>query len=344
MNTRHALIALTSATLLAACAVGAGGADTGDVGGDDSTGAGTNTTGAGGTTGVGPGSTTGAGAGTTTTSGTGGAPTTTGVGAGTTTSGSGGTNSSSASTSSSSSTASSTSATSSSSSGGGTCAHDVCSQGIALTPGCGDPCVDTVCSSDSYCCTNSWDSVCVDEADQLCGACTMVGTVQPGDLVITEIMNNPSAVADADGEWFELYNDAPYPIDLQGLDINHTANDPSAVHTIASSVVVPSGGYVVLGINSNSSTNGGVTVDYQYSGVSLNNTVDYVAIVDGNTVIDQVTYDEASGLDPAGASRTLDPLYLSALQNDTDTNFCTASSMMAGGDAGTPGAANDNCP
>lgn len=336
MNTRHSLIALASASLLAACAVGSTEAETDD-GEDTGSGAGVATTGAGGTTGVGNGPATGSGAGTT--SGTGGAPMTTGAGAGTTsttgtTSSAGGA------------TSGSTSATSSSSTGGGTCAHDVCTEGVALTPGC-DACVDTVCNSDSFCCDmvgGSWDNLCVDAAVQLCGACTMVGTVQPGDLVITEIMNNPAAVTDANGEWFEIFNDAPYAIDLQGLDINHTANNPAAIHTIAQSVVVPSGGYAVLAINSNSATNGGVVVDYQYSGVSLNNTTDYLAIVDGTTVIDQVTWDEASGLDPSGATRTLDPLFTNALQNDTDMNFCTGSSMMSGGDAGTPGAANDSCP
>jgi hypothetical protein len=343
MNARHSLFALASASLLAACAVGSTETDTGDDGSDGS-GAGEVTGGTGTTTGAGSNgpATTGAGAGTT--SGAGGAPTTTGAGAGTTSASSGSTSSGSGGTTSS---ASSTSATSSSSTGGGTCAHDVCTEGVALTFGCGDPCVDTVCNSDPFCCDmqgGSWDSLCVDGADQLCGACTMTGTVSPGDLVITEIMNNPAAVSDADGEWFEIYNDAPYAIDLQGLDINHTANNPAAIHTIAQSVVVPSGGYAVLGINASSATNGGVVVDYQYSGVSLNNTVDYLAILDGTTVIDQVTWDESSGLDPNGASRNLDPLYTSAVQNDTDMNFCTASSVMSGGDAGTPGSANDPCP
>ena len=55
-------------------------------------------------------------------------------------------------------------------------------------------------------------------------------------------------------------------------------------------------------------------------------------------------YDEASGLDPSGISRSLDPLFLSASSNDDDTNFCEAKSMVPGGmDLGTPGAPNDAC-
>jgi hypothetical protein len=298
----------------------------------------TNATGSGSgpASGSGSGPATGSGAGSTTTTGSGG---TGGTGTGTTTS----TSSSGGATT----TGSTTSATTSSSTGGGSCAHDVCTEGPALTLGCGDPCVDTVCANDSFCCDmqgGSWDSYCVDEAVQYCSAqCSTGGSIMPGDLVITEIMNNPAAVSDANGEWFEIFNDAPYSIDLMGLDINHTAGDPTAVHTISQSVVVASGGYVVLGINANSSTNGGVSVAYQYSNVNLNNTADYLAILDGSTVIDEVSWDEASGLDPSGASRSLDPVYTSASMNDTDQYFCTASSSMSGGDSGTPNGPNDNC-
>jgi Lamin Tail Domain len=321
---RH-LLALASVTVLAACAVGSTDADSGDDGDDDvivDGGSGGNTSSS---------SSTG-GAGTTTTSGSGGDPATTSSSA--TTTGSGDTTTTSTATSSSSSTG-----------GGNSCAHDVCTQGVALQPGCGDPCVDTVCNSDMFCCTTEWDDLCVDEANQLCGAMCAVGNApSPGDLVITEIMNNPSAVSDTFGEWFEVYNDAPYTIDLLGLNIQHTAGDPNAIHTITQSVSIPSGGYVVLGRNNNSAVNGGVFVDYQYATVVLNNTIDYVALLDGSTVIDEVAYDESSGLDPAGASRNLDPIYMSASLNDNDSNFCVASSMMTGGDAGTPGSANDACP
>lgn len=49
-----------------------------------------------------------------------------------------------------------------------TCAHALCSQGARLTASC-DPCVATVCTADSYCCSTAWDSLCVRESAQLCG-------------------------------------------------------------------------------------------------------------------------------------------------------------------------------
>jgi hypothetical protein len=112
-------------------------------------------------------------------------------------------------------------------------------------------------------------------------------------------------------------------------------------------VVIAAGGYAVLGINANTSTNGNVPVDYQYaSTVSLNNSTDYLALEDdGQMVIDEVNYTEGSGLDPTGKTRNLDPAYQSALSNDNDTNFCEASSTIPGSsDQGSPGSPNDSCP
>ena len=40
--------------------------------------------------------------------------------------------------------------------------------GAALDPGC-DACAGAVCSQDSFCCSSSWDSLCVTEVDLACG-------------------------------------------------------------------------------------------------------------------------------------------------------------------------------
>jgi hypothetical protein len=53
--------------------------------------------------------------------------------------------------------------------GGATvCAHAVCAAGAALQSAC-DPCAAKICASDSYCCSTSWDSVCVGEVASICG-------------------------------------------------------------------------------------------------------------------------------------------------------------------------------
>ncbi|MCB9714217.1 MAG: hypothetical protein H6712_10195 [Myxococcales bacterium] len=51
---------------------------------------------------------------------------------------------------------------------GSSCAHLVCSTGVALTSGC-HSCVSTICLFDSYCCTTAWDSTCVNEVASYCG-------------------------------------------------------------------------------------------------------------------------------------------------------------------------------
>jgi hypothetical protein len=58
------------------------------------------------------------------------------------------------------------------SSDGGACTHAACVTGAALVAGC-DACVATVCTSDKFCCSTLWDSICVSEAKSSCapGTC-----------------------------------------------------------------------------------------------------------------------------------------------------------------------------
>ncbi|MFH2006150.1 MAG: hypothetical protein ABI333_06155 [bacterium] len=51
--------------------------------------------------------------------------------------------------------------------GSGTCDHDVCTEGTPLDPSCGD-CASTICNVDSFCCNDTWDSLCVDMVDTEC--------------------------------------------------------------------------------------------------------------------------------------------------------------------------------
>jgi hypothetical protein len=50
----------------------------------------------------------------------------------------------------------------------GQCTHDLCAQGAPLVSNC-DPCVTQVCFADPYCCTTTWDSYCVADAETECG-------------------------------------------------------------------------------------------------------------------------------------------------------------------------------
>ena len=80
-----------------------------------------------------------------------------------------------------------------------------------------------------------------------------------GQIVINEIMQNPSAVNDNQGEWFELYNAGSMTVDLDGWTIK---DDGSNTFTISGTTEITAGGYLVFGINGTTSTNGGLTVNY----------------------------------------------------------------------------------
>jgi hypothetical protein len=116
---------------------------------------------------------------------------------------------------------------------------------------CGTCGVTCGTASGGLCC----NSVCKTSDPNNCGACGQVCTA--GMLVINELMMDPLAVDDTQGEWFELYNPQPFPIDIRGFVIKDLGSD---THTITSAlpIIVPAGGVAVLARNANMATNGGV--------------------------------------------------------------------------------------
>ncbi len=164
-------------------------------------------------------------------------------------------------------------------------------------------------------------------------------TAPTPDIVINEIMQNPSAVGDSDGEWFELFNPTGSAVDINGWTIK---DDGSDSHTIdnGGALTIAAGGYLVLGINGDSGTNGGVTVDYVYSGLTLGNSDDEVVLVysDGVSEVDRVNYDGGTNFpDPTGASMELNN---PSNDNTVGSNWNEATATFGAGDLGTPGAQN----
>ena len=163
----------------------------------------------------------------------------------------------------------------------------------------------------------------------------------PPEIIITEIMPDPSAVSDANGEWFEVFNPTASAINIDGWTIEDNGSDNHVISN-GGPLPVPAGGFLVLARNADSGTNGGVTVDYEYSGITLANGDDEVVLIDNfSNEIDRVEYDGGPNFpDPTGASMALiDP----SLDNNVGANWCTSSTAFGDGDLGTPGAAND-CP
>lgn len=158
-------------------------------------------------------------------------------------------------------------------------------------------------------------------------------------LVITEVMQNPALTYDAQGEWFELYNPNQRDIDINGWEIGDVDYD---THTIdnGSPLVVPAGGYLVLGNNADPATNGGVPVGYSYGHEMFlfNQSDELILTSTRDRVSAHIAWDDGATFpDPKGASMALSSLGLDPL---VGANWCTSTFEFGVGDLGTPGAPN----
>jgi hypothetical protein len=121
-------------------------------------------------------------------------------------------------------------------------------------------------------------------------------------------------------------------------------------YLIGTSVIVPSGGYAVLG-ESTGEINLGTPVDFGYgldaNGFPLGNNTDEVVLVSPlGIVVDSVAYDGGATFPSAeGRSLSLSPLATSHFANDMGWNWCLSSAgpFTDEGDLGTPGAPNPDC-
>jgi hypothetical protein len=170
-----------------------------------------------------------------------------------------------------------------------------------------------------------------------------INDLSAGDLILTEIMNNPQAVSDSKGEWFEIYNAGSLTYDLDGLDLTSSGSG-SQSDAVDTCLAIAPGEYKVFVFNSNSNNNGGVTGDFDYNSIGLSNGSDTLSLVAGSTTIDEVSWDNGSTFpDPNGESISLHPANTDPTENDIGTTWCEATSTFGDGDKGTPGAVNDNC-
>ena len=95
-------------------------------------------------------------------------------------------------------------------------------------------------------------------------------------------MQNPSAVSDSSGEWFEVHNSSGADVNINGWIIEDNDSDSHVINN-GGPLVVPAGGYLVLGNNDNSGTNGGVTVAYSYDNdMFLSNSSDELVLSRGD--------------------------------------------------------------
>lgn len=165
----------------------------------------------------------------------------------------------------------------------------------------------------------------------------------PGTLVITELVANVPG-ADEGLEWIELYNTGSDTVDLEGLTLVYEKVDGTGrkTHTIARSVEVAPGGYVVVGSLLDELAQGSAHVDYGYAGElgDLGNTAGYLAVEAGGETVDETYYEQPS----ENASRSLDGSQSpDSIANDNLDSWCDSQTEFSDGFAATPGSANDVC-
>ena len=151
------------------------------------------------------------------------------------------------------------------------------------------------------------------------------------DLLITEIMANPSAVSDANGEWFEIFNPTSDSISLEGIFLSDDgAGNNHTFSNIGGNLLVGSGEYFVLARNGNTLTNGDFTADYVYgSDFSLTNIDDEIVFSDALGELLRFNY--SSGFVVNGVSMEL--------INENSAIYTASTSLYGEGDLGTPGTA-----
>jgi hypothetical protein len=97
-----------------------------------------------------------------------------------------------------------------------------------------------------------------------------------------------------------------------------------------------------MGADGDSGANGGVALDYVYSGIALGNSDDEIVLRNRcSEEIDRVEWDAGATFpNPVGASMSLAN---AGLDNNDGTNWCTSTTSYGDGDLGTPGQANVDC-
>ena len=202
----------------------------------------------------------------------------------------------------------------------------------------------------------------IDMIDQDCDDVYDENLIGPGDLLVTEIMVNPTGPSETDTEWFELYNDSGFDIligdgwalesDTNSLSITGPLTILDGAHALFARDASPGLGNHGLGT---------ITANYEYgTGGSgdvsfLNSAEDYLYVTftgssdAGDDVIGAVTWGQTTGpfqLTPSSGT-SLQLKYDSVYQDETDdSNWCDSTDNIDSNgslDYGTPGTVNTAC-
>ncbi|OJH35114.1 lamin tail domain-containing protein [Cystobacter ferrugineus] len=164
------------------------------------------------------------------------------------------------------------------------------------------------------------------------GLSRSVSRPHPGDLVFTEVMADPKAVADAQGEWVEVY--ARRDVDLNGVTLANESGGRTVLDAPPRCLEMRAGSYAVLAHGDDPALNGGLPPVLGTFGFGLSNTAGLHAL---RLSLDGVVLAEATwtGAAVPGVSRQWE-----------GTRECLAPEGArhgSAGERGTPGQENLPC-
>lgn len=166
--------------------------------------------------------------------------------------------------------------------------------------------------------------------------------LRPGDLVVTEYLADPVVVADADGEYFEIFNTRSQSVDLSGLIVRDAGSNEFTV----SALTIAGLGLAVFSSSDGSAL--GISPDYVYGGaMSLTNTDDEILLIGSNGMaLFSVEYGDGDAFGD-GISHELafvDPARSLALGPGLGDDFIAASNPLPNGNFGSPGSLGNSLP
>ena len=111
--------------------------------------------------------------------------------------------------------------------------------------------------------------------------------------------------------------------------------------------MLKAGSFALLGRNSNPGSNGGISIDYQYSSFYLSNSDDEIILIFVDRTVgpatdvemDRVEYNGSWSVS-AGVAKELSTNHQSTTSNNSAGNWCDATSTYSTPNLGTPGTAN----
>ncbi len=185
-----------------------------------------------------------------------------------------------------------------------------------------------------------------DGLDQDCDGLDRLGAADLayGDLLVSELMADPTKVEDAVGEWFEIANLTESQVDLHGLVVS---DDDTDTYTVPATLLVAPGETALFAVRAESSRNGGLpTPDHVWtrSLFRFDNARDEIILSYGSLVFDRVAWGTGRELTVhAGAALSLDPERMDPDLDDLGYAWCSPTVSYGLGDLGSPDAENESC-